>query len=144
MRNLFQSLVLGAPLLAGAACCAHRPGMLSGRWVMIAGDGSAVGVAAPPSSGEPLSLRPPTARCFDDPALRRAFGDVCEVTEAEARGTSNMTSDAAIDPTLGNHPTPFEVRWFCDRRTVLRIVIERCEGTNAFRLKQIAVSREGG
>lgn len=53
-------------------------------------------------------------------------------------------SGGSDDITLGNHPTPREVRWYCDHRTVVRVVLERCEGSQAtlFRVQQLALSVE--
>jgi hypothetical protein len=68
--------------------------------------------------------------------LSREFGPRCQENEPEAQATSTMSDDV----TTGNHPTPGEVRWYCDKRTVVRIVIERCGTANQFRVRQLAVS----
>ena len=59
--------------------------------------------------------------------------------EPEAAGSAAVTDEV---PT-GNQPTPGEVRWYCDRRTVVRLVLERCGTTNQFRVRQVAVSIDG-
>lgn len=94
----------------------------------------------PPSSGSPLQLSP-ASDCFDAKVLKAQFGDECKVNEAEAAGTSDM-SGGSDDITLGNHPTQGDVHWFCDRRTVVRVVLDRCEPPQAalFRVRQIALS----
>ena len=43
-------------------------------------------------------------------------------------------------PATTPQPTPGEVHWYCDRRTVVRVVLARCPGTNTFRVRQLAVS----
>jgi len=128
-------------LLAGAsACSSARTGQLNGRWVAIGGsDGASAGVAAPPTAARPLAVNAPPPGCFDNATLASEFGPQCQVNEPEAAGSTAVTGEV---PT-GNNPTPGEVRWYCDRRTVVRLVIERCGTTNQFRVRQIAVSIDG-
>jgi hypothetical protein len=128
-------------LLAGAAACTSpRAGQLNGRWVAIGGtDGASAGVAGPPTAARPLAVNAPPPGCFDSGTLDAEFGTRCKENEPEAAGSVALTDEV---PT-GNHPTLGEVRWYCDRRTVVRLVIERCGATNQFRVRQIAVSIDG-
>jgi hypothetical protein len=124
---------------AVSACGGPRPGQLNGRWVAIGGpSGAAAGIAAPPTAARPLQVNAPPPGCFDNATLAAEFGPQCKDNEPEAAGTAAVTDEVP----LGNNPTPSEVRWYCDRRTVVRLVIERC-GTNQFRVRQIAVSIDG-
>jgi hypothetical protein len=77
--------------------------------------------------------------CFESATLDAEFGARCEVNEPEAAGSASVTDEVP----MGNNPTPGEVRWYCDRRTVVRLVIERCGKTNQFRVRQVAVSIDG-
>ena len=131
----------GFTLLTGAvACGGPRTGVLRGRWVAVGGpDGAAAGIAAPPTAARPLGVDAAPPGCFDNATLVSEFGAVCEINEPEAAGSAAMNDDV----TMGNHPTPGEVRWYCDKRTVVRLVIERCGTTNQFRVRQIAVSIDG-
>ena len=128
-------------LLAGASGCGGaRAGQLNGRWVAVGGpDGAAAGIAAPPTAARPLSVNAPPPGCFDNATLAHEFGAQCKVNEPEAAGSAAVTDEV---PT-GNQPTPGEVRWYCDQRTVIRLVIERCGTANQFRVRQIAVSIDG-
>jgi hypothetical protein len=125
-------------LIVGAgACSPPRPGQLNGRWVAVGGsDGTAAGIAGPPTAARPLAVSAPPPGCFDSAALASEFGPQCKENEPEAAASTVVTDEV---PT-GNHPTPGEVRWYCDRRTVVRLVIERCGTANQFRVRQIAVS----
>jgi hypothetical protein len=131
----------GFTLLTGAlACSAPRTGVLNGRWVAVGGpDGASAGIAAPPTAARPLGVNAAPPGCFDSATLANEFGPVCTENEPEAAGSAAMSDDV----TLGNNPTPGEVRWYCDKRTVVRLVIERCGTTNQFRVRQIAVSING-
>jgi hypothetical protein len=128
-------------LFAGVSACGHtRTGVLNGRWVAVGGpDGASAGIAAPPTAARPLAVNAPPPGCFDSATLDGEFGTRCKENEPEAAGSPAVTDDV---PT-GNNPTPAEVRWYCDRRTVVRLVIERCSTTNQFRVRQIAVSIDG-
>jgi hypothetical protein len=150
MGRLCLGVVAFMHLLAAIGCSAPRVGVLNGRWVAVGGpEGASAGIAAPPTSARPLVVSAPSPGCFDGATLANEFGAVCEINEPEAAGSAAVTdavtkNDAADDdPTLGNHPTPGEVRWYCDKRTVVRLVIERCAGSNQFRVRQIAVSSAG-
>ncbi len=136
-----RSSVRVLTLLAGVtACSPPRPGQLNGRWVAIGGpDGAAAGIAAPPTAARPLSVNSPPPGCFDSGTLDSEFGARCNENEPEAAGSANVTDEVPA----GNNPTPGEVRWYCDRRTVVRIVLDRCGTANQFRVRQIAVSIDG-
>jgi len=133
--------VHGLALLAGVGGCSPpRPGQLNGRWVAVAGpEGAAAGIAAPPTAARPLAVNAPPPACFDSATLDGEFGARCKENEPEAAGSAAVTDE--IQP--GNQPTPGEVRWYCDRRTVVRIVLDRCGTANQFRVRQIAVSIDG-
>jgi hypothetical protein len=144
MKVLMGRLRLAAPafllLTVVSACTASRTGQLNGRWVTIAGpDSAAAGVAGPPTAARPLSITAPPPGCFDNATLASEFGPQCKENEPEAAATAALTDEVP----LGNHPTPGEVRWYCDKRTVVRLVIERCGATNQFRVRQIALSIDG-
>ena|SRR5687767_1256675 len=144
MNTEMASLWLGVPavaLFAGvSACSPPRPGQLNGRWVAVGGpDGAAAGIAAPPTAARPLAVNAAPPGCFDNATLASEFGPQCKENEPEAAASAAVTDEV---PT-GNHPTPGEVRWYCDRRTVVRLVIERCGTANQFRVRQIAVSIDG-
>ena len=128
-------------LLAGVAGCASpRTGQLNGRWVAVGGpDGAAAGIAAPPTAARPLAVNAPPPGCFDSATLDSEFGPRCQVNEPEAAGSATVTDDVPI----GNSATPGEVRWYCDRRTVVRIVLDRCGTANQFKVRQVAVSIDG-
>ena len=128
-------------LLVGvAACSPPRTGQLNGRWVAVGGlDGASAGIAAPPTAARPLVVNAAPPGCFDSATLDGEFGARCKQNEPEAAGSAAVTDEV---PT-GNHPTPGEVRWYCDRRTVVRLVLERCGTTNQFRVRQVAVSIDG-
>src|SRR4051812_43822354 len=122
-------------LFGAVACSTARTGVLNGRWVAVGGpDGASAGIAAPPTAARPLAVSSPAPGCFDPSTLANEFGAVCEINEPEAAGSAAVTDDVS----LGNHPTPGEVRWYCDKRTVVRLVIERCGTANQFRVRQIA------
>ena len=125
-------------LLAFVSACGHtRTGVLNGRWVVVGGsDGASAGTAAPPTAARPLAVNAPPPGCFDSAMLDGEFGARCKENEPEAAGSAAVTDEV---PT-GNNPTPGEVRWYCDKRTVVRLVIDRCSATNQFRVRQIAVS----
>jgi hypothetical protein len=137
----FRLAVHGLTLLAGVvACSPPRTGQLNGRWVAVGGlDGAAAGIAAPPTAARPLVVNAPPPGCFDSAMLDREFGGRCQENEPEAAGSATVTDEVPS----GNNPTPGEVRWYCDRRTVVRIVLDRCGAANQFRVRQIAVSIDG-
>lgn len=146
--------LLGVAALVGG-CASVREGNLAGHWVLVAGapggsaaspasppagacpppSGEAAGIAAPPTAGQPLGVSSPS-HCFDRTVLKSQFGDECKVNDSEAAGSSAMGGGVPD----GNVPTPGEVHWFCDSRTVVRVVLARCGGSDQFRVEQIALS----
>jgi hypothetical protein len=139
-------------LAALAGCCPARFGELRGQWVYVGAPG-AVGVASAPWYGSPLELEQRAAACLGSRELDQYFGDTCDEHESEggAQSQAGPATELGVPPPLlegdvplGNQSTVREVRWYCDRRTVLRIVLERCDAST-FRPVQIAVStrREG-
>ncbi|HQP34121.1 MAG TPA: hypothetical protein PLI95_03040 [Polyangiaceae bacterium] len=137
MSRVPAFMALGVALTSVGACCPVRTGQLTGRWVAIAGEnGQGAGIATKPALAQPLALTAPSEACFSNQQLREHFGPGCEENEAEAAASPDLTDD----PTQGNQPTPGEVHWYCDRRTVVRVVLARCPGTNTFRVRQLAVS----
>ena len=67
------------------------------------------------------------------------FGPQCEIRQSEGGAPPIVAGE--VQP--GNHPVERQVRWYCDRRTIVRLSLERCEETGAvggFRINQIAVS----
>ena len=149
MRN-FLRVASGAGALwctgVVSACCPTRFGELRGQWVVVGSAGGA-GIAAAPSRGAPLELDPGAAQCISAEALSQHFGEACE--EHETEGGARPEAGPAPDPLLtgevplGNTPTPREVRWYCDRSIVVRVVLERCDATT-FRATQLAVSTRRG
>ena len=136
------ALVGMAALVSGCASCPSvREGHLTGRWVLVAGEpaaegtGEAAGLAAQPTAAQPLAVSS-ASPCFGHQSLRSQFGDECKVNDSEAAGSSAM--DGGIPD--GNTPTPGEVHWFCDRRTVVRVVLARCATADEFKVRQIAIS----
>ena len=127
-------------LLGAGACSTPRTGVLNGRWVAVGGpDSASAGIAAPPTAARPVAVSAQAPGCFDSSTLANEFGAVCEINKPEAAASTAVTDDVS----LGNHPTPGEVRWYCDKRTVVRLVIERCGTANQYRVRQIAVSIGG-
>jgi hypothetical protein len=134
-----------------AACCPARFGELRGQWVYVAAPGAA-GVAAAPWHGSPLELEQAAAPCLASRELDQHFGETCEAHETEggAQSEAGAATDLGVPPPLlegdvplGNQPTVREVRWYCDRHTVLRVVLDRCDAST-FRPVQIAVSTRRG
>jgi hypothetical protein len=128
--NLTCWLIGAAFVLPG--CCSESA-QLGGRWVYASPGG--IGVASTPNQGQPLSATGAANGCVARAELTQHFGRECDSHEAEAKGTTTMTDD----PTMGNHPTPGEVIWYCDRYTVVRVVLARCGDSDNFSVSQVAV-----
>jgi len=127
-------------VVLGCAPAKAREGKLSGEWVAFAGaDGMRFGVASSPSAAAPLVLASGASQdgCVTDEVLQSQLGPTCD-HETEAKAATSMNGEVPV----GNAPTPLEVRWYCDTRTLVRLVLERCPppNQNAFRPRQIAVS----
>jgi hypothetical protein len=115
-----------------------------------------VGKARSPKSAQALELDRDPAMvddCIAMSDLRAHFGDTCKEHESEggaggpngepcASRESDGEAGSAIsgDIPLGNNPTCDEVLWYCDERTVVRVALTRCTGTDRFKIAQIAVS----
>ena len=141
-----HSLMLGLAVCCTsvlAACAAPaRFGKLSGEWVVL-GTQPAIGLASTPHQGEPLTVAVTSDisdGCVTDAVLHEHFGDSCANAESEAAASPVVTDEL----TPGPHPTPGEVRWYCDQRSVMRLVLERCAGTNSFRVTQLAWTTRAG
>ena len=139
-RPLTRLLFLPVLMVLGCAPAKARDGKLSGEWVALAGaDGARFGVAGSPSEAAPIVLASGSTQdgCVTDAVLQAQLGPTCD-HEAEAKAATTMGGEVPV----GNAPTPFEVRWYCDTRTLVRLVLERCPppNQNAFRPRQIAVS----
>jgi hypothetical protein len=122
-----------------SGCCSD-PGVLQGSWVLVARGSSAAGIASVPERGGPLTVLPArdvVGECFSSQTLDAHFGAQCNDHESEG-GAPPVVTDTLP---LGPEPTPGEVRWYCDRRTVLRLLLARCEGTDTFRVSEVDVAR---
>lgn len=123
-----------------SGCCPSATGRVRDQWVLVARDAPAAGVARAPRYGAPLEVRATqdvSAGCFSSAALDAHFGEQCADHETEGGASDHMGSALPVGP----HPTPGEVRWYCDRHTVLRVVLARCAAENTFRATEIAVAR---
>jgi len=117
----------------GLQGCSAGAAQLSGRWVLASPGG--IGVADRPSAAQPLTVSGTADGCAARAELAQKLGPECEAHEAEAKGAVIMTDDVP----LGNQPTPGEVIWYCDGRTVVRVVLARCNAEK-FRVSQVAVA----
>jgi hypothetical protein len=80
-----------------------------------------------PTEGAPLVVSAPKkSECMPDPMLRSVLGEVCD-HESENPAPSPPTGD--LQPGIPA-PTP-EVRWYCDGRFAVRVVLERCDSTGS-------------
>ncbi len=122
--------------------CSHNMyGRMQGQWVLIGSHNPSAGEAAAPRHGSPLAVNEASGSphgCFSSDTLDKYFGKQCDAHETEGAPSPVMTDE--LQP--GLQPTPGEVRWYCDRQTAIRVVIDRCEHTNTFRVNQIAVTRQ--
>jgi hypothetical protein len=128
-------------LLCATGCCVP-PGVVQGRWVLITGQTPAAGLAQAPTYGNPLVVSPTpdvVSGCFTSAALDQHFGDQCTNHQTEGGGSPAMAGDV-VGP--GAHPTPGEVRWYCDKHTVVRVILARCTGTDSFRATEIDLARQ--
>ncbi len=136
-------------LVLSATACAPAPiAQLGGRWVYASPGG--IGPAATPRYGAPLAVGSASApfpaapaACVPRAALDERFGKTCErhETEGGAQPTPQpppMTDDVPI----GITPTPTEAIWYCEERTVVRVVLQRCGTSDTFSVAQIVVAIE--
>jgi hypothetical protein len=127
------TLVLG--LIAGG--CAAHTGQLTGSWTVAAGPGRA-GFAKQPRFGQPLEIEG-AGECIVAQTLDQLFGTPCKDHETEVGGLSDTSGTLSVGP----HPTTGEVRWYCEGRTVIRLVLERCGTGESYRVADLAVSVGG-
>jgi len=140
--------------LTAAACC-PTTAQLSGHWVYASPGG--IGQARPPEYGAPLAVgsasavagMPPTA-CVPRAAIDQHFGRVCNAHETEGGAQPRQVASLGKDPPvmtddvpLGNNPTPGEAIWYCDKHTVVRVVLQRCGTSDTFGVSQVAVAIDG-
>jgi hypothetical protein len=138
-KSLMAILLLGG---AAAGCCKPTIARLSGQWVLVDRGQGTAGIAAKPAYGAPLNVAASSdmsAGCFGSAVLDQHFGEQCAGHETEGGAASTMTD--VLQP--GAHPTPGEVRWYCDSHTVLRVLLQRCAQTDTFTVSELAVARTG-
>ena len=116
-----------------ASACAANKGQLSGAWVVAAGPGRA-GIAQPPRFAQPIVLDGSDG-CIPTQAFNDQFGTPCKEHETEGAPSTDMTGALP----LGANPTTSEVRWYCEGRSVVRIVIDRCDKAESYRIREVAV-----
>lgn len=137
---------VGLAFLA-VACCPPPVAQLSGRWVFASPGG--VGKAGTPSYGTPLAVgssapavAPPMAgACVPRSAIDQQFGEPCKRHESEGGAQPSFQPPPMTDEVpIGITPTPGEPIWYCDKHTVVRVVLQRCGSSDTFGVSQIAVS----
>ena len=143
-------LVIVALGWSAIACCPAPIAQLSGRWVLASPGG--IGKAAAPSFGAPLAVGSsavvgagvPPAECVPRATIDKQFGKVCLRHETEG-GAQPSFQPPPMDGEvpLGITPTPGEPIWYCDKHTVVRVVLQRCGTGDAFGISQIAVAIDG-
>jgi len=116
-----------------ATACASQRAQLSGAWV-VAGSPARAGVAQPPRNAQPLVLEGSDG-CIPAVAFIDQFGNPCKEHETEGGASTDMSGALP----MGANPTTSEVRWFCEGRSVVRLVLDRCPGADSFRVKEVAV-----
>ena len=118
-------------VMAGA--CASSRGQLSGAWV-VAGSPGRAGIAQQPRAAQPIALDNSDG-CIPAVAFIDQFGNPCKEHETEGGASTDMSGSL---PT-GANPTTSEVRWFCEGKSVVRLVLDRCGTADSFRVKEVAV-----
>jgi hypothetical protein len=116
-----------------AYACASRPGQLSGAWV-VAGSPGRAGTAQAPRNAQPIVLEGSDG-CIPSQAFVDQFGNACKEHESEGPASTDMTGSLPLGP----NPTKNEVRWYCEGRSVVRLVLERCGTSEGYRITDIAV-----
>jgi len=129
--------------LTVVACCPGPIRQLSGHWVLASPGG--VGIAAPPSAGAPLgvasSRAPAQPGCVPRSEIDRQFGKTCARHESEGGAQLSFEPPPMTDDVpIGITPTPGEPIWYCDKHTVVRVVLQRCGTSDTFGVSQIAVA----
>jgi hypothetical protein len=113
--------------------CACHKGELTGAWV-VAGSPGRAGVAERPRYAQPLALSG-AGVCVPSQNFNDQFGTLCR--EHESEGPASTDPGGALP--LGPHPTSNEVRWYCEGRSVVRLVLERCPASESYRITEVAV-----
>jgi hypothetical protein len=148
-------LVLAAVAFAYSACCRPPPAVLSNRWVIVGRGDFEIGLAGAPRYASALAVQPTAnapADCLSSDALQSHFGPTCDNHESEGGAAAGMSREVPLSgPPSGAREVPAsvpgttrEVRWYCDKHTVIRILIDRCSATDTFRVVEIAVAHAGG
>lgn len=144
------SLVSVALALSAIGCCPPPVARLSGRWVFASPGG--IGKAGTPSYGAPLSVGAPApgapaalaAACVPRATIDQQFGKACTSHESEGGAQPSFEPPPMSDEVpIGITPTPGEPIWYCDKHTVVRVVLQRCGSSDTFGISQIAVAIEG-
>jgi hypothetical protein len=113
-------------------------GTVGAKYVLVASSPKS-GVAAAPTRGMPLAIAQPAPECRSDAEWRAELGSECEARESEGGASPDMNGT----PAPGLAPTPGEVRWYCWGKATLRLVLQRCPGTNTFRVQELALAPRG-
>jgi hypothetical protein len=146
MTNMPRWIVV-VVALAAVACCPAPIAQLSGRWVYASPGG--IGKAGKPSYGAPLTIgnaagvlaAVATTTCVPRAAIDQQFGKTCERHETEGGAQPSFEPPAMTDEVpIGITPTPGEAIWYCDKHTVVRVVLQRCGTGDTFGVSQIVVA----
>ena len=142
MKKFENAVALLGALLVVA--CASRTATVKDQWVYVAGAQPGIGKASAPQYGGLVSIQnQPSTGCVESKTLDQNFGHPCDAHASEggaAQPSSGPPTPMTDDVPMGNNPTQGEPRWYCDRHTVVRVVLERCGTTESFRVLQIAVA----
>lgn len=115
-------------LSALAACTPKAPlGRVSDTTVVVAGkDGGGIATRPRPLAGAPLAkIFSSAERCVPGERWLELLGPVCD------HETENPVPPAVVDPTSdlppGKPERAAEVRWYCDERLTVRVVLGACD-----------------
>lgn len=117
--------VIFAACLAGA-CCQQRPfGVVSNAYVVAAGRaGGGVLHSPKPLNGAPLAASlAPAIGCIPGDQLLGRLGPVCD-HETENAAAAQPDSD---DLDAGKPALTPQVRWYCEGRLTVRVVLVACD-----------------
>jgi len=131
MRRTFV-LILAMLLSLVAGCHPQEAafGRLSDSVVVAAGkDGGGIASRPQPLAGAPLgALFSPSERCVPGERWLELLGPVCD------HETENRAPPVTVDPTAdlppGKPPRALEVRWYCDARLTVRVVLAACDANS--------------
>jgi hypothetical protein len=137
-RNAVGAALIGAMLFVGCATKTATPARLTGTWTVAAAGPGRLGMAKAPRTASALEVD--AQECVPPDHFGPRFGAPCNSHETEGGAQAGMGGD----PEPGLAPTPSEVRWFCEGRAVVRLVIERCADAQTYRITNLAVSMTGG